>query len=118
MKLLPILGLVILLGCSDKKIPGFDAEVWKNDKNACKNQRISQLNALILEKSVIMGISQQEVVTLLGRPDKNELYSRGQKFFLYSVSPNEICSGANTNSKTLRIRFNALNSVSEITIDN
>ncbi len=116
MKLLPIILIIFLFGCNDISINDFDKEIWKNDKNACKNQRASQIDALIAHKNLILGFSQQEVVDLLGRPDKNELYSRGQKFYLYSILPNEFCSSSSS-VKTLRIRFNALNSVSEITID-
>ena len=56
----------------------------------------------------LLSLSQQEVISLLGKPDENELYKRNQKFYYYFVQPSAACTNANTqNPKKLVIRFNA-----------
>lgn len=59
-----------------------------------------------------------QIVELLGRPDRNELYKRNQKFYYYYLTPAPECANYNANSSTrLAIRFNAMGLAKEIMIE-
>lgn len=115
-----IISLLTLSGCNKKlDISNFDEEAWKADKMACENKRQSLENDLLDAKSELLGLSQQDVVGLLGKPEMQELYTRGQKFFIYHLSPGPKCQKDNVDQPTptarlLYIRFSALNEVSEV----
>jgi outer membrane protein assembly factor BamE (lipoprotein component of BamABCDE complex) len=57
-----------------------------------------------------------QIIALLGRPDQNELYSRNQKFYYYSLEPGKVC-GMNSESKRLSVRFNATGRAKEIELE-
>ena len=59
-----------------------------------------------------IGMSETELITYLGTPNKTLLYTRGQKFFTYAID----CNDSLDNSRTLRIRFSALDYVNELII--
>lgn len=70
-----------------------------------------------LEK--IKGLDQEEIKELLGKPDKNELYKRSQKFFVYYLSPAPSCTHGNTSEQQeiyLSIRFNATGLAKEVLV--
>jgi len=53
----------------------------------------------------------------MGRPDKNELYRRQQKFYIYYLEPGSLCKESNQASDSasyLSLRFNATGIVNEI----
>ena len=98
-------------------IKNFDEAAWKADKNSCLEKRGELVDDLLSERKELIELTQQEVVATLGMPEKQELYSRGQKFFIYHLTPAPQCKSDNSGSKRekfLYIRFSALNQVSEI----
>lgn len=107
-----------LSGCNKKlEISNFDAEAWKADKMACLNKRQSLGNNLLEAKSELLELTQQDIIDLLGRPEMQELYTRGQKFYIYHLTPGSRCESVNSNAnkpRLLYIRFSALNQVSEV----
>lgn len=111
--------VVLLSACNNKPLPtleGIDMVAWKDDKNGCLNYRSQSIETLIRQKEKLKSLDQQEIVRLLGRPDRNELYKRNQKFFYYLLEPGVDC-GVDRQSRKLSIRFNAVELAKEITIE-
>ncbi len=109
---------IVLSGCNKKlEISNFDEEAWKADKMACLDKRQTLGNNLLEAKSELLERTQQDIINLLGRPEMQELYTRGQKFYIYHLTPGANCenSGAESDEpRLLYIRFSALNQVSEV----
>ena len=110
LKLSALLALLFLCSCG-KDIPNLkniDIEKWKEDKNACLGNRLMMEASLQTEIAKLKGVSEMNIIELLGRPDENELYERNQKFYTYFISPGPACSAADSISHRLVLRFNAM----------
>lgn len=109
--------LLFCFGCNSgqPKLTEFNAEVWKNDANACKDQRRVFEKVFNNQKSEIIGLNEHEILALLGRPDRQDLRSRNQKFYLYFLAPGPSC-GKRNEPAILNIRFSALNQVTEVLV--
>ncbi|MCA6414113.1 MAG: hypothetical protein IM589_00245 [Cytophagales bacterium] len=110
--------LLVLLGCS-KPLPTLekiDLAKWKHDKWGCSKDRLAALPQLVNQKEKLKGLSQDDIVKLLGRPDKNELYKRNQKFFYYYLTPGTNC-GRDTITQRLSLRFNAMGFAKEVLVE-
>jgi len=109
-QLLPIAAAFMILACTETpKLDKVDSQKWKDDKNACKEYRIKVIEDLLSQKNKLRGLSQNEMIQLLGAADKHQLYERSQKFFIYYLEPNENCSQYTEGYlKALYIRFNSL----------
>lgn len=105
-------------GCNKPlEVKGFDAQSWKSDKKACQNSRIAQEKVIIAAKDKLIGSAQEDIIQFLGRPEKQELYTRGQKFYIYYLSPSSECDesiDSTIPSRLLYVRFSALNKVNEV----
>lgn len=119
--------IFIQLSCQTKvSLENFESEVWKNDKFGCKNLRQTQVKSLISQKEKIKGLGQNQIMQLLGKPDFQELYARNQRFYIYFYQKNQICDQPNNvintasiqNQKTIKLRFSALDMVTEVLVDN
>jgi len=80
---------VMLLSCG-KALPvldGIDSEKWKADRDACQGYRQSVAAAMKSELVKLKGLSEMDVIRLLGKPDENELYKRNQKFYSFFITP-------------------------------
>jgi hypothetical protein len=113
--------LLLLLSC-DKPLPtleGFDAKIWKDDRNACNGKRASMEDNLKGEKQKLLALTELQVIDVLGRPDQNELFKRNQKFYTYFIEPASACTSDTTahKAKRLVVRFNAMGLAKEITIE-
>ena len=109
----------LLLSCG-KPLPTFDnidIEKWKADKGGCTMVRKTLVDQLDQQREKIRSLSESEVVELLGRPDKNELLKRNQKFFYYFLEPGPTCPDGNSEFKKLMIRFNAIGLAKEVSIE-
>lgn len=98
-------------------LEGFDLNEWKNDKFGCTGFREKSLQVFSSQTDKLKGLSEADILQLLGRPDQNELYKRNQKFFHYFVEPSNRCDSAKTNARRLSIRFNAMELAKEVTIE-
>jgi len=110
---------LVLISCG-KALPtfdGLDLNKWKEDKNGCIGDRSQSIEALQQQKDKLKSLSQMDVVNLLGRPDRNELYKRNQKFFYYFLEPGVVCGIEKENPKRLSIRFNAVGLAKEVIIE-
>jgi outer membrane protein assembly factor BamE (lipoprotein component of BamABCDE complex) len=111
---------LILSGCGRElpKLEGFDLEQWQKDKNACGTYRTENLAIIQSQKEKLLALKEMQVVELLGRPDRNELYKRNQKFYYYYLRSAPECSTHNADSTArLAIRFNAMGLAKEVMIE-
>ncbi len=115
-----ILLLLILSGCG-KPLPtldNLDLEQWEKDKNACGSYRKDNIDTLLAQKEKLLALKEMQIVDLIGRPDRNELYKRNQKFFYYYLKPAPDCPNYNAdNSARLAIRFNAMGLAKEVMVE-
>lgn len=105
-----VLFLLILSACG-KPLPtldGVNLDKWKEDKNACSGDRQKMEQSLAAEVSKLRGLSEMDIVKMLGRPDENELYKRNQKFYSYYVTPGPDCPDHQETPRKLVVRFNAM----------
>lgn len=117
-KFYALLSLLLLMGCSKStpQLENLDTELWKNDRNACTGKRKEMLASLEAQQEKLLALKETQIITLLGRPDNNELYERNQKFYYYYITPAPACENADSISVQLEIRFNALGYSKEIYI--
>lgn len=113
-----ILICLLATGCKDEiRIANFETQKWKDDPNGCSGVRKQLLPSLLAGQSKLIGRGEMEIKEFLGRPDGNDLRSRGQKFYEYGVKGANLCNEASTEQpEILRIRFDALDRVSEVAI--
>jgi hypothetical protein len=110
---------VIVLSCS-KDIPtldGIDTQIWKDDKNGCDGKRFQMAATLRVEKDKLLALDEGQIIKILGRPDRNELFKRNQKFYYYFLQPAPECSLGNDNPQKLVVRFNAMGLAKEVVIE-
>ncbi len=108
----------LLTGCSREiSIEGFDVQKWKDDPNGCHGGREKTLFLLMRHQKDLIGRSELEIKSLLGKPDATDIRSRGQKFFEYGIKGGSLCDPQSMESpEILRIRFDALDRVSEVAV--
>lgn len=76
------------------------------------------LSELQQAKDNLKGLNEDEIGQVLGKPDKNELYKRNQKFYIYEIANAPECANrANDSTHVyLNIRFNATGLAKEVLI--
>lgn len=110
--------LLVFTACGKAiDLPNISEEEWSADDHGCTNYRMKHIKALESDKDLLKGLSQDEIIKTLGRPDENELYKRNQKFFIYNLTPNDCKDQANISPRMyLSIRFNATGLAKEVII--
>ncbi len=119
MKNLAWVALSFILITCGKPLPDLtpiDLAQWKDDKGGCKQQRIKFIEELKNQKDELKGLSEKDIIQLLGRPDHNELYKRNQKFYYYDVDPGKGCENPATGQQLI-IRFTAMGYAKEVSIE-
>ncbi|ADR20648.1 hypothetical protein MATR_17270 [Marivirga tractuosa] len=108
----------LCIACAEiPEIKNIDLKKWKEDKDACNEYRIEVVENLLSQKEKLKGLSQNEMINILGTADKHQLYERSQKFFIYYLEPNENCSQYTEGYiKALYIRFNSLDQAVDFNI--
>jgi hypothetical protein len=110
--------LILTAAACGKPLPildGIDLKQWKDDRNGCNHFRQKLIDTLIPQKDKFLGLSEDDVISLLGRPDQNELYKRNEKFFKYFLEPGPSCK-SDTSFMILSIRFNSVGLAKEAAI--
>jgi len=114
-----IFYLSFLISCSSPvDIDNFDKDKWSGDEYGCRGVRKHMVDNLLEQKNELEGLTQTEILAVLGKPDRHELYKRNQKFFIYNLSPGEKCDEGSSKPSVLQIRFNALGNANEIIVEN
>lgn len=110
--------ILLLYSCTDiPELTDVNIEKWKNDKLGCNGNRIEMIASIIDQKNKLKGLSQNEVIKLLGTADQHELYERSQKFFIYHLEPSKKCDNyAAGYYKAFYIRFNSLDQAVDFNI--
>ena len=119
MKIAVLIFSLFFLACG-KPIPNLapiDLAQWKEDKSGCNGVRYSLLEEMKNQKDELKGLSEKDIIGLLGRPDRNELYKRNQKFYYYDIEPGKKCAAASKATQQLIVRFNAMGMAKEVSID-
>ena len=109
----------IFSGCSDGyQLDGFDKIAWKKDRKGCSGKRIELVKILLYNKSGFKGMDDDDLVSLLGTPERTVYYGRGRKDYAYYVTPGGQCRET-PNLKAgsrLLVEFDALGYVNIITL--
>ena len=127
--LLFVITLLIVIGYSvasnSTKIPnieGMDYSLWKSDLYGCNSDRENLINLIISNKEKFLRFNQNQMIDILGKPENQTLYSRGQTFFYYYIKYHPSCGEKNALSDSeqikLEIRFDALNRSKDIYVYN
>jgi outer membrane protein assembly factor BamE (lipoprotein component of BamABCDE complex) len=111
--------LILAISCSERRteITGIDWDAWKTDKNGCHQKREAARHDLEQQKDLLKSMSEMDVVNLMGRPDQTELYKRNQKFYTYFITGGPGCTQADSSSRKLIVRFNAMGLAKEVAIE-
>lgn len=121
-RLLNFLILLSILGvyaCSSKiELKDVDLDSWKKDRNGCLGLRQQEIEDFRAVKNEILGKDNQALIKTFGRPDRVELASRSQSFYIYYLEPGPDCDLAEKASQPMMaiLRLNALSRVSEVTV--
>lgn len=83
-------------------------DAWMKDPGGCRGLRVAAANPLQRQRKKLLRLDEMEITRILGKPDENELYVRGQKFYRYYLEPSSVCANAVDNARSLVIRFNAV----------
>ena len=118
-KLLSIFLLAATISCG-KSLPELEnvnLTDWKNDKNGCGTYRSQHIEEIKTQKEKLLALDQGQIITLLGRPDRNELYTRNQKFYQYYLEAGASCTNPKEGAIRLIIRFNAMGLAKEVAVE-
>ncbi|CAA9221042.1 MAG: hypothetical protein AVDCRST_MAG56-400 [uncultured Cytophagales bacterium] len=105
---------------SPKQIDGFDSAAWQADRLGCGGGRKALSQPFDSIRRQLKGLTQNELLDVLGKPDFQRLYQRNQKFYVYFLEPGAQCGGNAdaSRARTAVIRFSAIELVTEVYYDN
>ena len=70
---------------------------------------------MFAQRHLLTGLSEGDLVSLLGKPDKNDLSEHHEKFYTYYFTPGPECNGGSSYT-VLEVRFNATGVSKEVAI--
>ncbi|GAA3941710.1 hypothetical protein [Hymenobacter algoricola] len=103
--ILPLLLVVAGCGHSLSEIPGFDSAAWRQDAFACQNQRARQLPAIDAYRETLYGTRTDDIESLFGRPDEEELSEQTEKTYFYYIEPGTQCEPRHLRSQANKLTF-------------
>ena len=113
--ILSLFPACMLCGCKQPPLlNGFDSNAWISDHDGCSNIRGSQVRQIIASKDRLMGKAEDRILDTFGTPDRNELYDRNQKFYIYYLDPGPSCQPPDPDPDMLIIRFSAIGLCNEV----
>ena len=118
--LLLLLHIFFFTGCRQKKvIDNFNSDAFRKDKLGCLGTRQQMQPDFERIRLQLKGLSENELLDLLGKPDFQQLSTRNQKYYIYFLEKGRQCENkfAATPSKTAVFRFSAIGLVTEITYE-
>jgi len=100
---------LVAISCKEKKvIQGFDASAWKLSRMGCEGKRSDQVNFILNNKKEWLGIDDDEIVDLLGRPERSYYYERNVRAFGYYLNAGKQCDSNQISfGKRIIVEFNA-----------
>lgn len=105
------LFFLTLLSC--KKIPDlkkFDTQKWQSDPMGCLGERKRNIATLNEIKSDLVGISEDQLLAVLGNPDRKILDERSKKQYIYYLS-SIVCAKEKYENVAIVVDFDALHRV-------
>ena len=101
------------------RLEGFDAAAWRADPYACRNQRRAAVPALVRGREQLYEARANDVTTLLGQPDEEELRAGTEKVYYYYLEPGTQCEArhARSGAACLSLRFGSIGTVTEVLMD-
>lgn len=107
--------IVICFSCSRPlpELVEFNSDDWKNDPKGCHHVREKYINSLEQQRDKLKGLSEGDLITLLGRPDRTDLSEHHEKFYYYFLR----CPETETVDNALIVRFNATGVSKEVAIE-
>ena len=108
LSLIAVALIVFSCGKSLPELENINLKAWQNDKNGCADYRSGNIESIRNQKEKLLALKESQIIELLGRPDRNELYKRNQKFFFYSLERGPACDSLLKEGSRLSIRFNAM----------
>ena len=114
---------LFLIGCqSAPDIDHFDAEAFRSDPNGCSGIRAAMKDTIFAADAQFKTLTQEEIYATLGKPDRQELAPRSQKYYVYYIEAAPGCQPEKDSTAspplTLYIRFSAMNRASEVKYEN
>jgi hypothetical protein len=114
-----ILLIFIFSACSNPKpvaLLDFDSQSFKTDRGACNKVRSKYIEALKSQKDKLLGISENQLISTLGRYDYQILDRRNEKVFIYFLASGPQCAQMQTPSTSLRmlLKLNSVSLVKEV----
>ncbi|MGB0525140.1 MAG: hypothetical protein ACPGJS_19355 [Flammeovirgaceae bacterium] len=105
---------------ADRIKGNFDEAVWKGDANGCNNKRLEMVDAIKAAQEDLVLLGEADIRKVLGKPDKTELFSRSQKFYIYFLEAGGQCVEGSTAKwgKSLEVSLDALGRLHEINVRN
>lgn len=110
---------ILLASCTGGRndLPEFNERAFRDDHNGCNRVREAMLPEIESALDKIKGMSENDILEVLGQPDHNELYKRNQKFYIYYITPSLECGETGQETQLfLEIRFSATNMAREVLI--
>ena len=105
--------VIILVSCSGRKeLSGFESTKWQ-EADPCSETRITLANEIEIRSKEIVGFTQVDIETLLGKAPRHQLGSRNEKQFYYPVTVD--CEDGKENT-SLYILFDALGRTKEVQV--
>lgn len=93
-------------------------DTWREDRNGCAGVRAGEIAKMEHQKGKLLGLSELDIVKVLGKPDVNELSKRNQKFYYYYIESGPACGALKeSNPVALAIRFNAMGLAKEVRLE-
>jgi hypothetical protein len=114
--LLPISLMFLACQKLDIETAEFSSSQWKSDRLGCKGSRLALKNGISGIQELIKGKPESQVVEILGKPDRVDLFKRGQKFFVYWLNNPECKADSLQPNIYTEIRFNSIDIASELSV--
>jgi hypothetical protein len=119
--LIGLMSATTWVGCANKKkkirkLENFNSETWMSDKNGCTGARMELKDNLLKSKHFMRGLKTEQIEDYLGKPDAQDLRSRGQRYYIYFLDPGPKCENAREHPQALFVRFSAVGIANEFTI--
>lgn len=114
-----LLGFLFLAACGQKAqlLTEEEQQRFRQDRLGCEGERKAFIQKLRENKDIFLEMTDLEVRQQLGSPNREELYTRTQKFFVYYLEAGPQCENqGQMPPRILQLRLSAVNRVNEAVV--
>ena len=108
-----LLFLLSQCGPPPKEFASFDRAAFAADRNGCQGVRQARQAELERIRRDLRGLSQDQILAVLGKPDRQRLGKRNGKQYIYFLAPGSQCDPTASPARTLVLYYSALEIVTE-----